>query len=68
MKTEDYKQQLIHEVIVDKINSIELEERLNNLIMLSQNERAMELNKVLFPDVIGDLITEPKEIAPHNIE
>jgi hypothetical protein len=62
MTTEQYKQKLIHDVIVDKINSITLEERLNNLIMLAQNERAMELNKVLYPERIGDLMTEPKEI------
>lgn len=68
MTSEQYKQMIIHDIIVDKINSITLEQRLNNLIMFAQNERAMEINKVLFPDsVIGDLITEPESIKPEDM-
>jgi hypothetical protein len=66
MNCEQYKQQLIHDVIVDKINSITLEERLNNLIMLAQNEYGMKLNGTPYIDVIGATIHEPSEPHPHN--
>ncbi len=67
MTSKDLKHALINDIIVNGLNSsIELENRIDNIIMLAQNERAMEINNAMFPDVIGTTITEPTEIAPHN--
>jgi hypothetical protein len=67
MTSKDLKHALINDIIVNGLNSsIELENRIDNIIMLAQNERAMEINNAMFPDCIGTAITEPTEIAPHN--
>jgi hypothetical protein len=67
MTSKDLKHALINDIIVNGLNSsIELENRIDNIIMLAQNERAMEINNAMFPDVIGTTITEPTEIAPFN--
>ena len=68
MTSKDLKHALINDIIVNGLNSsIELENRIDNIIMLAQNERAMEINNAMFPDVIGTSITEPEIINPEDM-